>query len=142
MTIKFKRPARYDVSLADEGVWFALEDEAGNSWGEFKLRYLDPLSPRTEATYKRIRAKYAPQIKSKKMGDLEAAKVAFIEANLADWRGIEDEKGKAVEFSLENAMAYFDTETDEGRWALVQLGNLAGDVTNFGATPVEHTEKN
>lgn len=140
--MKFHIPQRYDMTLAEEGVWFSIYDENNTHWGDFRLGYLDPSSPRTELVYKRIRAKYAAQIRSNKLADLEAIKVVFVEAILKDWRGIKDDKGKEVEFSIENALAYFSEEGT--RYVLSRLGELSGDVTNFTALEqtVDEIEKN
>lgn len=140
--MKFSIPKRYDAELADAGVWFNIVDENGNEYGEFKCRYLDEASPRTEVAYKRIRQKYAAQIRAKKLTDIEAVKVVFVEAVLMDWKGIKDEKGKEVPYEVATALDYFSLE--ETRWVLLQLGKLSGDVTNFAPeiVDVEAVEKN
>jgi hypothetical protein len=51
---KFKRPARYDAQLADDGVWFAIDDELGNEYGMFKCVWFEVGSPRHRAALERL----------------------------------------------------------------------------------------
>ncbi len=139
---KFKLPKRYDMTKAEEGVWFDIADDNGVEWGKFKCRLIDDTSQRSELAYKRIRMKYASDIKTKKLNEYDSIKVVFCEASLLDWAGIQDEKGKDIPFSLNDALEYFGME--ETRWLLLQLSRLASDYTNFAADPTdaELPEKN
>jgi hypothetical protein len=138
--MKFNIPKRYDADLAENGVWFNISDENGNQYGEFKCRFMDTTSQRTELALKRIRTKYASEIRSKKMGDWDSIKVVMAEGVLIDWK-MKDDKGKDIPFSIEAALEYFSLE--QTRWVLLELGKLADNVTNFAALPViEDIEKN
>ena len=133
----FALPKRYDESIANEGVTFSITDENDNYWGDFTCKHLDEFSQRGELAYKRIRAKYAAQIRSKKLNDYDAIKVVFCEASLVNWSGIVDAKGKEVPFSLETALEYFGL--DGTKWLLVHLSRLASDMTNYAAKVEEET---
>lgn len=138
---KFKTFKRYDEATAEEGVFFNIVDEIGNEYGEFKCRYLDPHSPKTELVLKRIRQKYAAEIRSKKMTDMDAVRAVFIEGVLMDWKGVLDENDKPVPFSIKLAIEFFNME--ENRWLLEQLSALSGDVKNFQKeADIEEVEKN
>lgn len=138
---KFKTFKRYDAATAEEGVFFKIEDEIGNVYGEFKCRYLDPHSPKTELVMKRIRQKYAADIRSKKLSDMDAVRAVFVEGVLMDWKGVLDEKDKEVPFTVADAIEFFNLE--DNRWLLNELSVLAGDVKNFQKEAVvEEVEKN
>lgn len=137
----FKTFKRYDAATAEEGVFFKIDDEVGNEYGEFKCRYLDPHSPKTDVLMKRIRQKYAADIRSKKMSDMDAVRAVFVEGVLMDWKGVLDVNDKPVPFTLANAIAFFNLE--DNRWLLNELSVLAGDVKNFQAqAAIEEVEKN
>ena len=141
MTTKFKTFKRYDDETANDGVFFNITDELGNEYGEFKCRYLDPHSPQTEVVMKRIRKKYAADIRSKKLSDMDAVRAVFVEGVLADWKGVLDANDKPVPFSLPVAIEFFNLE--DNRWLLNELSELAGDVKNFQAqAEVEEVAKN
>ena len=125
----FAFPKRYDETVANDGVTFSITDENGNYWGDFTCRHIDEYSQRGELAYKRIRAKYAAQIRSKKLSDYDAIKVVFVEAALCGWSGIKDAKGKEVAFDIATALDYFSQ--DETKWLLVHLSRLASDMTNY-----------
>jgi hypothetical protein len=50
---------------------------------------------------------------------------------LVDWKGIEDEAGKAVPFSAKAAIEYFDVDDPAALFVFMTLLSKAADVTNF-----------
>ena len=143
MTSKFYVPKLYDSTVAEDGQWFSIYDNDENLYGEFKLKYLDAHSKAGELAYKRVRAKYATEIRTKKLGAYDSLKVVLVELHMVDWKlptDPNDTKAKAIPFSVNDALEYFSM--DETKWIAHKLSELASEPTNFKGqeaveTPVE-----
>lgn len=136
----FHFPARYDDTLADEGVWTSVIDEVGNDYGRFKLSLFDELTPRYRSTLERLQRKYPPKNgkpNATYMAMTEDQKLilTFVELAMSDWE-IKDEKGKAIPFSKEAAKEYF--ADPRALFVLRELSSFARDVRNF--QPEEQAE--
>lgn len=138
---KFKKHVRYDKDMANDGVWFSIIDEVENNYGEFRLRHVDRANPRTKLDFKRIQTKYQESIRSGKMTTDESQRIYFCEAVLVDWKGVLDEKGKEVPFTVADAIEYFSD--DDNLYVLERLIQLSDDIRNFNKLePVEDIIKN
>lgn len=140
---KFKRPVRYDADLANDGVWFAIEDELGNDYGMFKCIWWEAGSPRYRAAQERLeRAKPAlntgngfrqPKKPTKREaareGDLQTIR-NFVENVLVDWR-VDGADGKPVPFTEADAIEYFDVDDPTAIYCFTALLAKAADVRNF-----------
>ncbi|MDD1452639.1 hypothetical protein NHF48_019680 [Sphingomonas sp. H160509] len=136
----FHFPARYDEAQADEGVWTSVIDEVGNHYGRFKLCLFDELTPRYRVTLERLQRKYPA--KNGRTNEAYAAKSddeknveVFVELSLVDWE-IKDEKGKAIPFAKDTAIAYLSDV--RALYVLRELAAFARDVRNF--QPEEQTD--
>lgn len=138
MTSKFYVPKLYDTTKAEEGEWFSIYDNDDTHYGDFKLKFLDAHSKAGELSYKRVRTKYATEIRTKKLGAYDSLKVVLVELHMVDWKlptDPNDPKAKPVPFSIDNALEYFSM--DETKWIAHRLSELASEPTNFKAAPVE-----
>lgn len=104
----FDIPTRFDEEQAREGVWFSIEDEHDQLWGEFKLAFLDGDSPEIKKLRTKLKAKYAKDIRLGKLDQDKVAMEVFLECVLLDWKSVKA-NGKEVSFSKEAAAAYFET---------------------------------
>lgn len=132
MSTKFYVPKRYDDTVADEGQWFSVYDTDDTLYGEFKLKFLDAHKKEGELAYKRVRSKYATEIRTKKLGAYDSLKVVLVELHMVDWKlptNPDDAKAKPIPFSIENALEYFSM--DETKWIAHQLSEYASDASNF-----------
>ena len=142
---KFYVPVRYDVSDAVAGKWFEIVDEAGNHYGEFKLKLIDPASQRAQRDINAIKIKY--RSKAKTMSDEESQTVVLCELALCDWKLATDPNDKeavAVPYSVADAMEYFNLN-DFTRWVKSELFRISSDITYFApevAEVAEEVEKN
>jgi len=142
---KFYVPTRYDVNDATAGKWFDIVDEAGNNYGEFKLKLLDPSSQRNQADINRLKIKY--RAKSKTMSEEDSATAVLCELALVDWKlptDPADKDAEAVPYSVADGMEYFNLN-DFTRWVRSELFRIATDITYFApemAEVAEEVEKN
>lgn len=139
---KFYVPKLYDTTKAEEGEWFSIYDKDDVHYGDFKLKYLDAHSKSGELAFKRVRTKYASEIRTKKLNAYDSLKVVLVELHMVDWKlptDPSDPKAKPVPFSIENALEYFGME--ETKWIAHELSTLASEPTNFKAAPVETAEE-
>lgn len=144
MSFSFNVPSRVDNQLAETGVELNIVSN-GIDFGTYTVRYLDAHNPRDELTIKRIRQKYAGQLRRKELTPFDEARIMFVEGMLLGWKGVKDGKNKEVPFSVEAAHAFFSLI--ETRWILTDLINRAGDVETFAPViddveDVEAVEKN
>lgn len=124
--INFDIPTRFDEEQAREGVWFEVEDEHDQLWGEFKLAYLDGDAPDVKKLRTKLKAKYAKDIRLGKLDQDKVAMEIFLSYVLLDWRKVKA-GGKAVPFSKEAAEAYFEMpQVKSFAWPV--LLQYAGDV--------------
>lgn len=129
---KFFVPKPYDATKAEDGVWFSVYDKDDTLYGEFKLKYVDQHSKAGELAYKRVKAKYATQIRTKALSGYDSLKVVLCELHLLDWKlptDPNDTKAKPVPFSLADALEYFSM--DDTKWIAYELSNYATEPTNF-----------
>lgn len=139
---KFYVPKLYDTATAEEGEFFSIYDNDETFYGEFRLKYIDPHSRSHEAAMKRVRAKYAQEIRTKKLTGYDSLKVVLVELHMVDWRlptDPNDPKAEPVPFTIDNALEYFSM--DETKWIAHKLSDLCSEPTNFkggaAVTPVE-----
>lgn len=88
-----------DLDLEESGVWIDIGDGA-------QLKIARVGNPNYQKVIRRLRAPYRAQIRNKTLHeDLQDDLVikAFAEAILLDWKGLEDDNGKAIKYSQENA---------------------------------------
>lgn len=142
----FDIPTRFDEGQAREGVWFSIEDEHDQLWGEFKLAYLDGDSPEIKKLRTKLKAKYAKDIRLGKLDQDKVAMEVFLECVLLDWRKVKA-AGKEVEFSKEAAQEYFENPHVKS-FAWPELLAYAGSVLHYndkaseqGVDPVTDKEE-
>ncbi|MFZ4165312.1 hypothetical protein [Brevundimonas sp. NPDC058933] len=128
MSFNFSVPSRVDNQLAETGVDLNITSN-GINFGTFKVCYIDPYNPRDELKLKRIKQKYAGQLRRKELTEWDEIRITLVEANLLGWSGVKDGKGKEVPFSVEAAHAYFSME--QTRWIMLELARRASDVETF-----------
>ena len=138
---KFKRVARYDMKIAEEGKWFPVLDEFDVEHGAFKCVFFEIGSPAWQAANERaVRDtknkkgfRQAPKLNKREAAKEEDRETVrnFVDHVLIDWRGIEDEHGKPVKFSREAALSYFDLEDPTALYVFRRLMHLTGDVRQF-----------
>lgn len=133
--INFDIPTRFDEEQAREGVWFAIEDEHDQLWGEFKLAYLDGDAPEIKKLRTKLKAKYAKDIRLGKLDQDKVAMEVFLSYALLDWRKVKA-NGKDVAFSREAAEAYFAIPKVKS-FAWPKLLNYASDVLHYNDNAAE-----
>lgn len=114
-----------DTNLEKEGVDFALDDKTS-----FRVRRFNGSNPRVKAA---MAAYYKPYARQIEMGTLPQEKSTeiqvhlFVDVCLAAWEGVEDESGKPIEFSKQNAISLFKSlpELFETLW------KYANDFANY-----------
>lgn len=112
-------------TLQKEGVDFAIDDKTS-----FKVRHFNSSNPRIKAA---MATHYKPYARQMELGSIaqeksdEITRKLFVDVCLVSWQGVEDDKGKAIDFTKENALkifkdlpALFDT-----------LWKYANDFTNY-----------
>lgn len=96
--------------LEQNGVDFAIDDKVS-----FKIRRFNSQNPRVKAA---MAAYYKPFSRQIEMGTLpqekgdEITMKLFIDVCLAGWTGVEDDAGKPIEFTKENALKLFKSLPD------------------------------
>lgn len=94
-----------NAELEKEGVDFAIDDKTS-----FKVRHFNAQNPRVKAA---MAAHYKPYARQIEMGTLpqektdEIQRKLFVDICLVSWEGVEDDKGKPIEFNKENALELF-----------------------------------
>lgn len=106
--IRFKIPQRYDMGIAQQGVFFEVVDKEDNHYGEFKCRHIDQDSPAYKKKQEQISLELQRGNRNAKVSDEKLITEIFIKAVLVDWKGILDENDKPVPFNEKNARDYFD----------------------------------
>lgn len=133
---KFKRHSRYDVTLAEQGVWFTVRDELDQVYGEFLCSLIDH-----HATHTKLRAQRAAKGQRQQGKKAEAAEVIaelLVSLSLTDWSGVYYADGKPVEFTRANALEYLTDET----FVATALLEYAQNVANYQVATADDIAKN
>ena len=129
---KFALPKRVNQTVADEGKWVAYYSSVtDHSYGEFKIRSLDPYSKRVQAAQVE-QAKKNALIDSKKLTQEEITLHNIrevVETTVADWRGVLDGEGNEIPFTMETAIEYFSEE--DAREVFFFLWDFAREPRNY-----------
>ena len=118
-----------DLTLEEEGVWVDIGEGA-------KLKVARVGNPNYQKRIRQLRAPYRSQIRQKSLPEDVSDKLviqAFSECILLDWEGLEDDKGKPIKYSQENALELL-TNLKDFR-ALV--GEIAMEHETFRRAEVE-----
>lgn len=122
--IKFKKPDRFDAIRAEKGVEHTIIHQSGHNYGTFKTSLHDVNTKLTQVALERFNREH---------GDDEDAKgkhagiYAFVMTCVHDWRGIEDEDGKPVPFSKQNAFDYLVDGIEDDAWLSEELIRRSSD---------------
>ena len=146
MTFKFDYQDRYDATVAETGVWFAVNDELNQHHGSFKLAFIEPGSPRAVAFFEKKNLnnkvvhvgngfRTAPTLsKAEEQAEKERKEREnisdWLEMTMLDWKGIKA-GGKEVPFSLEAACAFFDPNRPIANYIFNALREHSMNVLNF-----------
>lgn len=113
------------TTLQTEGVDFAIDDKTS-----FKVRHFNASNPRVKAA---MASHYKPYARQIELGTLPQEKTdeitikLFVDVCLVSWSGVEDDQGKPIEFTKENAQKLF-----KGLPALFEaLWKHANDFANY-----------
>lgn len=135
---EFYFPDRYDENEAEEGVWFDITDERGQSLGKWKCSLFDRHSTRVQHLLTRHARKQAKLVKAGKANKDSALASVFVEVCVHDWE-MKNPKGEAIPFTKDNAVAYLTHE--KASFASTLLIELASDVLNFQGDPEAESEE-
>jgi len=91
-------------TLETNGVWFDISDETG-----FLVRRFSQDNPEIRSKLAKAFKPYTYQIQQGTLSaekDREITARIFVEACVADWRGVKDSSGKEIPFSQESAIEF------------------------------------
>lgn len=133
----FYIPELFDTKTASEGQWFDIYDSDDVHYGKYKLKYLAPLSAEYDLAFKRARAKFATEIRTKKLDTYSNIRVGVVECHLVDWELPQNpnSKKKPIPFSTKAAHDFFSME--KAKWICLKLAEFANEPSNFKGHEVE-----
>lgn len=136
--MKLKSP--YDLFGTDQNL---EKDGIVIDYGDFSLKIAR--SGGGNVNYKRLAAAklkpYAHQLQTGTLDDDRARDLMleiFVDSVLLDWKGVVDEKGKAIKYTRENAIKLFKDLPD----LYADITEQANKTSNFRREIVEETIKN
>lgn len=132
--IKFRKPSNYDVAVAKMGVPFTYTDNEGNKYGTFTVSLFNLDSKFVRVGMERFGRENKEALD--KLEDAEKRGVfTFINTALHGWEGVQDENGKDVPFSRENAMALLFDPEDDDDGMFNELVKFSQNKVNFKHDP-------
>jgi len=132
--IKFRKPNNYDMAVAQKGVPFTYRDADGHTYGTFKISMFN-----TDSKFVRVKLDQFSRDNKAALDaikdDAERGVYIFINTCLHGWEGVEDQDGKAVPFTPENAadLLYDANEDDETMFN--DLVRFSQNMANFKHDP-------
>lgn len=136
----FYFPPEFDDKYSDatDGVWFDIDDRAGNHLGKFKCALIHEENPKVQLYNQRMRRARKAGKELTEDEQVEAMKTIFLQCSLLDW-DLKDAKKKPIPFDSGTAAAYFGTK--RGQRVMADLFTLATNYDHYQPDEIE-PEKN